>query len=135
MAIKRWLVASLCGMAMLFLSVCPVSAAIKTMPEIPDLTGEPIKEQITQSPASEPEQTEPVLPTDTQDDNRMLVIGVASWIAFFVIAGIVAIIIVRVKKNPPGGAAPNSKGKLGRPTSDTEAYKERMLSDQHYRKY
>lgn len=136
MAIKRWLTAMVCAATMLFLSVSPVYAAMKTVPELPELTGKPVQEQITLPAPIEPEQEEaPTTAVSQQNDNKMIIIGVASWAAFFVVAGVVAVIIIRVKKNPPGGVTPNSSGKLGRPTPDTAAYKERMLSDQHYRRY
>jgi len=137
MAIKRWFAAMVCAAVMLFLSVSPVSAAVKTMPTLPELTGKPVEEQIVLPlPPAEPQDpAEQMTAVTPQNDNKMVVIGIASWAAFFVVAGVVAIIIIRVKKNPTGGVTPNNKGKLGRPTPDTAAYKERMLSDQHYRRY
>lgn len=138
MAIKRWFIAMVCAATMLFLSISPVYAAMKTVPDLPELTGKPVvQEQITLPLPVEPDPDaqDPMTAVNEQNDNKMVVIGVACWAAFFVVAGIVAVIIIRVKKNPPGGVTPTSSGKLGRPTEDTAAYKERMLSDQHYRRY
>lgn len=135
MAIKRWLTAMVCAAAMLFLSVSPVYAAMNTVPDLPELTGRPVEEQITLPVEPEQEPAVPQPAVQETNDNKMVIIGIASWAAFFLVAGVVAVVIIRVKKNPPGGVTPNSSGKLGRPTPDTAAYKERMLSDQHYRRY
>ena len=139
MAIRRWLTAMLCAVTMLFLSASPVFAAINTMPDLPELTGKPIQEEVVLPAVPEGEEQlsaeQQMTPVNSQDDSRMIMIGIACWAAFLIVGGIVTVIIIRVKKNPPGGTTPNSRGKLGRETPDSAAYKERMLNDQHYRRY
>ena len=66
-------------------------------------------------------------------ENRIVLIGILAWVGFLVVVGVVAVIVVKSKRRPPGGGS--GSGRLGESSPGNEGYKERILSDQHYRKY
>jgi hypothetical protein len=111
-----------------------VSAAVSTVPQLPAIssgTGSSV-ETVSESEGAV---TSSTLESAAVSDNRMMLIGVGAWLLFLLVAAVVVLLISRTKKNPPGGAPPNQKGKLGKDSPENAAYKERMLGDQHYRKY
>lgn len=135
MAWKRWIAGMACVMFLLMLSLPVVSAAVSTVPDLPALSASQSETSDAAPSSSQPESESDSSAVAVQSDNRMILIGIVAWVAFLAVAGIVVVIILNVKKNPPGGAPPDGKGKLGKATPENLAYKERLLSDQHYRKY
>ncbi len=143
MALRRWIAGILCGLAAAALTATAVSAAVSTAPELPELSasGEAVPSGGSGSVSSVPLESDGTGPAASaaeetaQEDDRTAYLGVLLWAAVLVIIAIVAVIAVNLRKNPPGGAPPNDKGKLAKDSPETAAYKERLLSDQHYRRY
>lgn len=135
MAGKHWVAGAACALALLLAS--PAVAAVSTVPDLPGLSsavqGESGADSTAGAPAAAP--TEPEsgaaasspAPAEETGGNRLLFIGIGAWAGFLAAVGVVAVILFRGKKRPPGGGDQGG--------TDSAAYKERLLSDQHYRRY
>lgn len=139
MALKNWirfLVLPVCALVLGLLLAIPAAAAVDTAPDLPPLQSAP-SEGTTTSNADSSSVSSPSdsYAAPSSDNDKMIWIGILVWVAFLLAAGIVIVLVFHSKKNPPGGAPPTGKGRKGDASPETLAYKERMLSDQHYRKY
>lgn len=137
MAGKHWVAGVACALALLLASPS-VGAAVSTVPDLPGLSSAAQQESgadgsggASAAAPAEPESgaaaSNPA-PAEETGGNRLLFIGIGAWAGFLAAAGVVAVVLFRGKKRPPGG--PGDGGR-----TDSAAYKERLLSDQHYRRY
>ena len=100
--------------------------------ELPDLQGTTETTSQPAVPAAGSSETEYPSP-EQSGENRIVLIGILAWVGFLVVVGVVAVIVAKSKRRPPGGGS--GSGRLGESSPGNEGYKERILSDQHYRKY
>ena len=131
MAWKRYAVSLLCALFLWLTASLPVFA-INTVPELPDLQGTTETTSQPAAPAADSSETE-YPSAERSGENRIVLIGILAWVGFLVVVGVVAVIVVKSKRRPPGGGS--GSGRLGESSPGNEGYKERILSDQHYRKY
>lgn len=122
---KQWLLGF--GVVMLLIgSVSLPVSALDTVPELPILTES--QDETTETASEAPL---PSAVSASYNDNKMLLLGIGAWVAFLLLIGIVAVVLINSRKHPPGGPT-SGKGKMD---PEQTAEKERMLSDQHYRRY
>lgn len=113
-----------------------VFAEIDTAPNLPALSSAPEDTEppaVSSSPADEDVASHLVSADEgAQNDNRLIYLGIGAWALFLVILGVVIVLLIRRRKHPPGGGA---GGKGNQRSREAIAYRERLLDDQHYRKY
>ena len=123
-------------LAVLLLPGLSVFAEVDTAPELPVLSSAPEKPSEQKSAASAPAE-EAASHTvseneDEQNDHVLIYLGIGAWALFLVILGVAIVLLIRRRKHPPGGGA---GGKGSQRSAEAIAYRERLLDDQHYRKY
>ena len=114
-----------------------VFAEVDTAPELPVLSSAPERSSEKKPAASVPAEEEPASHTvsaneEEQNDTLLIYVGIGAWGLFLVILGVAIVLLIRRRKHPPGGGA---GGKGSQRSAEAIAYRERLLDDQHYRKY